>query len=309
MMLDGAYRRTLLAVADAPLVRGFITRAGRRLGVARFVAGESLDEALPNLRGLVSSGKGIVLDVLGEFVSDEVAARQAAGRIGAALEAAAGHGLEPYFSAKPTQLGLGVDADLAFELASGLADAASRHGGHLCLDMESSGYVDATLDLFERLWAAGRHDVSTVLQSYLYRTPEDLERLLGLAPVPAVRIVKGAYNEPREVAHQDKADVDRAYRALAYRALEGDGKLNVATHDERILDEVAAYVRGAALDRSRYEFQLLYGVKPKLQDRLAREGHPLRVYVPFGEDWYGYFSRRLAERPANLAFVLRGIAG
>jgi proline dehydrogenase len=175
--------------------------------------------------------------------------------------------------------------------------------------MESSGYVDATLTLFERLRASGHHDVSTVLQSYLYRTPDDLERLLALSPVPALRIVKGAYNEPSEVAHQDKADVDRAYRDLVYRALEAGGKVNLGTHDERILGEVAAFVRGARLDGGRYEFQLLYGVKPNLQDRLVREGHPLRIYVPFGEDWYGYFSRRLAERPANLAFVLRGIAG
>lgn len=307
--LDGVYRRAMLAVSGAPLVRGFITRAGWRLGVGRFVAGESLESALPHLQAIERSGKGIVLDVLGEFVSDEAAARQAAARILAALEAAAGSGLEPYFSAKPTQLGLGIDADLAFDLASGLAEAATRRGGHLCLDMESSGYVDATLALFERLWAAGHHDVSTVLQSYLYRTPDDLERLLALSPAPALRIVKGAYNEPREVAHQDKADVDRAYRELTYRALEVGGKVNVGTHDERILGEVAAFVRGAALDGERYEFQLLYGVKPNLQDRLVREGHPLRVYVPFGEDWYGYFSRRLAERPANLAFVLRGIAG
>ncbi len=309
MTLDGVYRRTMLAVSDAPLIRGFVTRVGWRLGVGRFVAGETLEAALPHLREIERSGKGIVLDVLGEFVSDEAAARQAAARIGAALEAAADAGLQPYFSAKPTQLGLGIDADLAFELAAGLAEAAARRGGHLCLDMESSNYVDATLTLFERLRAGGHHGVSTVLQSYLYRTPDDLERLLALSPVPALRIVKGAYNEPVEVAHQDKADVDRAYRDLTYRALEAGGRVNLGTHDERILGEVAAFVRGARLDRRRYEFQLLYGVKPHLQDRLVREGHPLRIYVPFGEDWYGYFSRRLAERPANLAFVLRGIAG
>jgi len=307
--LDGVYRRAVLAVSDASLIRGFVTRVGWRLGVGRFVAGESLEAALPHLRAIESSGKGIVLDVLGEFVSDEAAARQAAARIRAALEAAAGYGLEPYFSAKPTQLGLGIDAELAFELATGLAEAAAQSGGQLCLDMESSGYVDATLALFERLRAAGHHRVSTVLQSYLYRTPDDLERLLALSPVPAVRIVKGAYNEPKGVAYPDKADVDRACRDLTYRALEAGGKVNLGTHDERILGEVAAFVRGAGLDATRYEFQLLYGVKPNLQDRLAQAGHPVRVYVPFGEDWYGYFSRRLAERPANLAFVLRGIAG
>jgi len=307
--LDGAYRRTLLAVADSAAVRAFITRAGWRLGVGRFVAGESLEAALPKLRAIEASGKHIVLDVLGEFVGDEAAARQAARRIGDAVEAAAGFGLEPYFSAKPTQLGLDVDPEFAFELAGELAATAARHGGQLCLDMESSGFVDATLALFERLHGAGHSQLSTVLQSYLYRTGEDLERLLALDPVPAIRIVKGAYNEPAQVAYQDKADVDRAYRELVYRALDGGGKVNVATHDERILAEVAAFVRGAGLGGDRYEFQLLFGVKPMLQDRLAAAGHAIRVYVPFGEDWYGYFSRRLAERPANLAFVLRGIAG
>lgn len=309
MSVIGAYRRTVLVVAASSAVRGFVTRAGWRLGVGRFVAGESLQGALPKLRDLVDSGRNIVLDMLGEYVGDPASARQAADRIANAMEAAANHGFEPYFSAKPSQLGLGVDPELAFELASRLTAVASRDGGHVCLDMESSGYVDATLDLFERLHAVAGPRVSTVLQSYLYRAKDDLERLLDLSPVPELRIVKGAYNEPREVAFQAKGDVDGNYRRLAYRALEAGGKVNIATHDERILSEVAAFARGAGMGQERYEFQLLFGVKPQLQDRLVAEGHRLRVYVPFGEDWYGYFSRRLAERPANLAFVLRGLAG
>ncbi len=309
MTLDGAYRRTVLAVAGAPLVRGFVTRAGWRLGVGRFVAGESMEQALPALQRIEASGKGIVIDVLGEFVGDEAAARQSAARIRQAMQEAAEHGLEPYFSAKPTQLGLGIDRDLALELATDLAATAAGHQGHLCLDMESSGYVDATLELFEQLWEAGHRRISTVLQSYLHRTPEDLERVLARSPVPDLRIVKGAYNEAAAIAHQDRARVERAYRELVYRAFEVGGHVNVATHDERILDEIAAYARGAGFGPERYEFQLLYGVRPGLQDRLAGDGHRLRVYVPFGEDWYGYFSRRLAERPANLAFVVRGLTG
>ena len=309
MTLDSAYRRTMLAIADARLIRNFVHRVGWRLGVGRFVAGESLEQALPVLSGIEASGKGIVIDLLGEFVSDEAAARQAAARIGQALEQAAAHGLEPYFSAKPSQLGLGVDLELATELATDLAGRAERLGGHLCLDMESSAFVDPTLELFERLWRAGHRSASTVIQSYLYRTADDLERLLALSPTPSLRIVKGAYNEPREVAFQAKADVERSYRELVYRAFDGGGRVNIATHDVRLLDEIAAYARGAAAGAERYEFQLLYGVKPLLQDRLVAGGHRLRVYVPFGEDWYGYFSRRLAERPANLAFVLRGLVG
>jgi len=309
LTLDGVYRRAVLAVADSAVVRGFVTRAGWRLGVGRFVAGESLERALPKLQALQRSGKRIVLDLLGEFVGTETAARQAAARVGEALELAARRGLEPYISVKPTQLGLAIAPELAFELAGALATAAERHGGHLCLDMESSAVVDATLALFVRLHEQRPGTVSTVLQSYLYRTADDLERLLALSPVPSLRIVKGAYNEPSQVAHRDKADVDAAYRELTFRALEAGGKVNIATHDGRILAEVAAFARGAGLGADRYEFQLLYGVRPQLQDRLTAAGHTVRVYVPFGEDWYGYFSRRLAERPANLAFVLRGIAG
>ena len=308
MTFDGMYRGAMLAVADAAFARNLARRFGWRLGVGRFVAGETFDAAVPALRRLEASGRRVILDVLGEFVHDEPAARDAAARIGAALDGAHAHGVEPYVSVKPTQLGLGVDAELAYELADALARRAEALGGHLCLDMESSPYVDGTLALYRSLLAAGHGAVSTVLQSYLRRTPEDLRALLELSPAPTLRLVKGAYRERPEVAHQAKRDVDAAFRTLVYQALQGGARTNVATHDEALLREVGAFARGAGA-AARYEMQLLYGVKPGLQERLVSEGHTVRVYVPFGEDWYGYFSRRLAERPANLAFVLRGLVG
>lgn len=309
MTFDDLYRRTVLGVADAAVVRGTMHRLGWRLGVGRFVAGETIASALPALHALEEAGKRIILDQLGEFIDTEAGARQAQRSILHALETVAAAGIEPYLSVKPTQLGMGLSAELAHELADGVARAAAAKGGHVCLDMENVPYVDGTLDLLEALRASGSSNVSTVLQSYLYRTPDDLERMLALSPTPQLRIVKGAYRESAEVAHQRKAEVDEAYRKLVFRALDAGCHVNVATHDETVLAEVVAYAAGAKLARDAFELQMLYGVKPQLQDRLVAAGHVLRIYVPFGSDWYGYFSRRLAERPANLAFVVRGLFG
>ncbi len=309
MLLDDVYRRAVLGIADAGVVRNSMQRVGWRLGVGRFVAGETIEAALPALRSIEASGKRVILDLLGEFVDTEAGALQMAAEVRHALESAAAGGVEPYLSVKPTQLGLGVSADLALQLATDIVRRAAELGGHVCLDMENSPQVDGTLDLLERLRAGGHHNVSTVLQSYLMRSVEDLERLLALSPMPPLRIVKGAYREGADVAYQDKRTVDRAYRELVFRALDARCHVNVATHDEAAVAEVISYARGANLTAEQYEIQMLYGVKPQLQDRLLAAGHTLRVYVPFGHDWYGYFSRRLAERPANAAFVVRGLFG
>lgn len=314
MDFPALYRNVMLTTADAPFVRNLLTRYGWRLGVGRFVAGQDFESALPALRAVEESGRKMVLDVLGEFVSTEDEARRTAQRINDAVKAAAAAGTSRYFSVKPTQLGLGVSSELAYELASGLAGTLFDAGGHLCLDMENVPYVDRTLDLFEKLREDGHHHVSTVLQSYLHRTPADLERILELAaridqgPME-VRMVKGAYREAPEVAFQDRNKIEEAYRELCYRSLEAGVKLNIATHDEALLRELLAYVRGAGANSDRYEVQMLYGVRNGLQESLTKAGHPMRVYVPFGDDWYGYYSRRIAERPSNLAFVLRGLVG
>jgi proline dehydrogenase len=307
--LDDLYRRAVLATADARWVRGFVERHGWRLGVGRFVAGPDLESALPKLKAIEASGKGVIIDVLGEFVASEAAARESAARIAAAVEGVHEAGVEPYFSVKPSQLGLGVSPALALELAHELACALGRVGGTMCLDMESSAYVDGTLDLYLALRRRGHDHVATVLQSYLHRTPGDLGRLLELAPRPTLRIVKGAYSEPEDVALRSKRDVDEEFMGLVARGLAAGAHVDIATHDERLLDRALAHVDAAGLGADAYGVQMLYGVRPHLQDRLAAAGRPLRLYVPFGDDWYGYYSRRLAERPANLGFVLRGLFG
>lgn len=329
--IDTLYRRIVLATADAGFVRRFVERNGWRLGVGRFVAGPDVESAVPKFQELRAAGKRLILDALGEFVTSEAEARRSAGSIEAAVEVVSAAGVEPYFSVKPTQLGLGVAAELAHELAASVAERVAAVSGHLCLDMESSPYVDATLDLLERLRTQGHFHVSGVLQSYLHRTAGDLERLLSLSPMPAVRIVKGAYKEPAEVAMRSKTDVDAGFVKLVERCLEAGAHVNIGTHDERLIGRLLARIDGqtsapvsasvsASMSASvsasvsaaagpAYEIQMLFGVRPALQDRLVAAGRPLRIYTPFGNDWYGYYSRRLAERPANLGVVVRGMFG
>lgn len=307
--IDALYRQVLLSVADAPPISAFVKKQGRKLGVSRFVAGEALPEVLEASRRLRADGLESILDLLGEFVDTEAGAAAMTGEILATLDALQGEPGERYMSVKPTQLGLGVDFELGLSNARRVAERAREVGAQVCLDMENVPYVDDTLKLYRTLQDEGFEHISTVLQSYLYRTGDDLEALLTVEPKSTLRIVKGAYRESKEVAFQDKAEVDKAYRDLVYRGLEAGAKINVATHDESIIRETEAYVRGADLSKDRYEFQFLYGVKPALQKRLVASGHKVRIYIPYGEDWYGYFSRRLAERPANLLFVVRGLFG
>ncbi len=306
------YRRGVLGVAALEPVSRLARRHGWRLGARRFVAGQDPDEALPALREIVASGRQVIVDVLGEYVADAAAAQAMAAEVAFTITTLAQAGLAPVVSVKPTQVGLALDADLAAEQVRALASQAEAAGGKLTLDMEDVRYVDATLALLERTWQAGAGRTSGVLQAYLLRTPTDLETMLAAAPDPValeVRIVKGAYAEEPSLTLSDMAAIRRAFMDLAERAWRAGAQVNVATHDERLILEAAAFARGAGLAPGKLEFQLLYGVRPKRQRALVEEGHRVRIYVPVGRDWYGYFSRRLAERPANLAFVLRGLVG
>ena len=309
MSFASVYKSSVLGVADAPPVSNFIKKQGWRLGVGRFVAGESLTDVLGSVRELQRKDLKSILDLLGEFVDTEEGAEAMTREILATLDGLEGEEVERYMSVKPTQLGLGVSLELALKNARRVAERAREIDADICLDMENVPYVDGTLDLYKALHNEGYHHVSTVLQSYLYRTLDDLKGLLELDPKPTVRVVKGAYLEGDDVAYQDKIDVDNQLREMIYVGLGGGAKIGIATHDEAIIRESEAYIRGAGLGPERYEYQFLYGVKPTLQKALVERGHVVRIYIPYGEDWYGYFSRRLAERPANLLFVARGLLG
>lgn len=302
------YRRSVLGVAGIPWVERMARKYGWRLGVGRFVAGETWQAALPALAAVREDGRETIVDVLGEYVREPAAARAMADGIMATVEGLAAAAVPPVISVKPTQLGLGIDTELAYELAAAVALAAEAKGGRVCLDMEDHRFVDPTLALLARVRAAGAKETSTVLQAYLHRTPDDLKALLASSPPGAeLRVVKGAYREEPSVAIQDMMLIRRAFLAMCETAWAAGAKVNVATHDDGLIREAVAFVRGAGLGKERFELQMLYGIKPQLQARLAADGLPMRVYVPLGADWYGYYSRRLAERPANAATVLRGL--
>lgn len=308
-MIESLYRRGVLGVAGTRAVAGFIKRQGFRLGVGRFVAGEDLEQALAAIRALERQGLYGILDLLGEFIETEAGANAITDEIVATLDRLHREPLDKYMSVKPTQLGLGIGLELALRNARRVARRAQEIGAHICLDMENVPYVDGTLAIYRALHEEGYSNVSTVLQSYLYRSMADLKALIAFNPALTVRIVKGAYREGPEDAYQKKADVDENYRAMVRYGLDHGATVNVASHDEAIIAEVEAYVRERGLGGDRYEFQLLYGVRVSLQRALVQRGHRVRIYVPYGEDWYGYFTRRLAERPANVLFVLRGLFG
>ncbi len=279
------------------------TRPGRALA-GRFVAGDTLDDAVAVARRLNQEGFLVSLDLLGEEVGDRSQARAATNEYLACLRRLETAGLEGNISVKPTQLGLAIDPTLAEESIERLATAASEVGTTVTLDMEDSRYTEATVRLYET--AQTRHgNLGLALQAYLRRTPSDLDRLVGLGG--HIRLCKGAYVEPEAVALTSRKDVDRAF-AAQLRVLMGSETTRpaVATHDHDLVELARQLAEGRA---GPFEFQMLYGVRTDLQRSLVDGGFPLRVYLPFGSEWYPYLTRRLAERPANAWFFARAVFG
>lgn len=298
-------RTAILRAAQSPFLQRLVRRYGMRLGAARFVAGETLDECVAVLRELNATGLRANTTLLGEAVLDPDGATGVAIEYEHVLDRLAAEQLRANVALKLTHLGLSLDEDLAAGNLERVVAHADTLGSFVRVDMEQSAYVDATLRIYERLRAAGHANVGTVLQSYLRRSPDDLERLLPLQP--NLRIVKGAYLEPASIALPEKRDVDLAYVRLVERGLRGGAYVAVATHDERIIRHVQAFAAREGVPGERYEFQMLYGVRPALQRSLAGQGYEVLVATPYGPDWYPYLMRRLAERPANLLFFLRNL--
>jgi proline dehydrogenase len=279
---------------------------GNPLGRAmawRFVAGEDLDTALAAVHALDARGVRATLDQLGENVTNDREAVAAADAAVDALRRIAACGARSHLSIKLTQMGLDLGDDFCRAQVRRVLDCARELGNFVRIDMEGSAYTERTLDLFHDLRREYDADtVGTVIQSYLYRSQADIERLVAAGS--RVRLVKGAYNEPPTVAFPRKADVDRAYRVQMELLLARGRYPAIATQDERLITHARRFVAAEGLDRRGFEFQMLYGVRRDLQERLAREGYNVRCYVPYGTQWYPYFMRRLAERPANLVFLL-----
>jgi proline dehydrogenase len=287
-------------------VQAVVRRHGMRLGAARVVAGETLDDAARVLRELNDRGLWANTTLLGEGVHDRAATEAVVEAYEQVIDRIAADGLRANVALKLTHLGLEIDEELALRNVRTLVERAARHGQLLRIDMEPSAFVDATLRTYRALREAGLDNVGTVLQAYLHRTPDDLESLLPLEP--NLRLVKGAYLEPPDVALPHKADVDAAYARLLERMLPTIGHTAVATHDERLIDHALQIAEREGVPKERFELQMLYGVRPQLQLDLARRGFKVLVATPYGPEWYPYLMRRLAERPANLLFFLRNLA-
>ena len=302
---DAVLRKAILAAARNRVLGRFVQRHGMRLGAARFVAGTTLDDCVAAVRRLNADGLHANTTLLGEGVDDAGSARAVTAEYATILRRLADEQLGCNVALKLTHLGLVIDEELAFENVAAVVREAAELGNFVRIDMEDSPWVDATLRIFRRLREAGLDNVGTVLQAYLYRTPRDLEELLPLTP--NLRLVKGAYLEPPDVAFPRKADVDAAYVRLLERTLTGGGHTAVATHDEAIIRHALDFAARSRVARDRFELQMLYGVRPQRQRELAREGYKVLVATPFGPDWYPYLMRRLAERPANLAFFVRSV--
>jgi proline dehydrogenase len=300
-------RNALLYLSSQPQVFNFVRHNRMAKGFAsRFVAGETLGTALEAVKQLNSKGITATLDLLGESVHNEKEARESARAYIEMLDRIQTSHLDANVSVKLTAMGLDISEDLCVANMQNILDRAREHESFVRLDMESSEYTQKTLDLFyERLYTSYRGNVGIVLQSYLYRTASDVEEANKASA--RVRLCKGAYKEPASVAYPEKKDVDDSYLRCMRSLLTNGHYPGIATHDEVMVRETKRFARENDIRNDQFEFQMLYGVRRDLQDKLVREGYRLRVYVPFGTQWYPYLMRRLAERPANVAFITGNI--
>jgi proline dehydrogenase len=299
-------RSTFIALSQNRKLRTFSERSsiGRKLS-GRFVAGITVEEALAACERVNREGIAATLDSLGESVTTEAEARTSAAIYHRLLDAIAERKLNANVSVKLSQLGMDFDPDLAERIVGEMVEHAEAADSFVRIDMEGTEYTEATIAMTERLYERFPGRVGTVLQAYLYRTAEDVERLLRERI--RIRLCKGAYKEGPDHAYPSKEDVDRNYVILMKRLVGSGVFCGIATHDEEIINSMRRFVAEEGVQKSSFEFQMLYGVRRDLQRRLVAEGYGVRVYIPFGTEWYPYFMRRLAERPANVLFLLKNL--
>jgi proline dehydrogenase len=296
-------RKTLLYLSNQPRIFRFVRNNGfAKKFASRFVAGETLPEALAATKALNAKGLTASLDLLGESVSNDKEARDARDAYIEILSRIHDQRLDANVSVKLTAMGLDISEDLCVSIMQDILTRAQQVNSFVRLDMEGSPYTDRTLRIFyDRLYPSFKANVGIVLQSYLYRTKDDVMKANDARA--RVRICKGAYKEPPTVAYQEKKEVDQSYVDCMQALLTHGNYPGIATHDPRIIDATKSFVRSKNIAPDKFEFQMLYGVRRDLQEQLVREGFRMRVYVPFGTQWYPYLMRRLAERPANVAFI------
>jgi proline dehydrogenase len=309
-MLDSASKAFFHALARSSTLKTMASRYGMRRAQSfarRFIAGEHVAEAIEAARAVETQGMMHTLDLLGESVTNLDQAEWATREYLAVIDAIAKSGIGRGVSLKLTQLGLDVDKATAVDNLRKILERAEPAGFFIRIDMENSPYTDVTLEIFETLWEQGHRQIGVVLQSALYRSEKDLARMNELGA--SVRLVKGAYKEAKTVAYQRKADVDAAYARMMMMLLTRGHRPAIATHDPAMIELARQCARDERIPAERFEFQMLYGIRRDLQSQLVRDGFRMRIYIPFGREWFPYFMRRLGERPANVWFVIKGITG
>ncbi|PRO65904.1 proline dehydrogenase family protein [Alkalicoccus urumqiensis] len=295
-------RTFFLFLAKNQFVKDKATKWGPKFGAKSVIAGETIEEAMETVRKLNEKGLSATVDHLGEFVYTKEEAEDAADYCLRTLDAIESSGVDCNLSLKLTQLGLDVDRGLCMNNMRMILDRAQSYNNFVRIDMEDYSHLEPTLSVLQELRETYTN-VGTAIQGYLYRAEQDIDALKGTN----VRLIKGAYNEPPEVAYQDADEVYKNYLNMIKRHLQNGSYGAVATHDHNIIAEVKEFAEKEGIPKDQLEFQMLYGFRSELQEEIAQEGYKMRVYVPFGNDWYGYFMRRLAERPQNITFAVRGL--
>ena len=306
-MIDAASKALFHSLAQVDRLQRLASRYGMRPGgfARRFIAGETVEEAIAAVTELPQRGLRLTLDYLGESVASFEEAHAAALEYIRIIDAIVRSGIERNISVKLTQLGLDVDRATAVDNMRRILEPADRHGFFVRIDMENSPYIDRTLQVLDTLWQQGHRGLGTVIQSCLVRSPQDIQRLNEVGV--RVRLVKGAYKEPKTVAFQEKKQVDAAFVDLMRLLLDHGAFPAIATHDPAMIEATKRHAKERGYGKDRFEFQMLYGIRRDLQAALVAEGYGMRIYVPYGRQWFPYFMRRLGERPANVGFVLRGL--
>lgn len=288
-----------LVVATLPIV----PKAVVKLVAQRYIAGPMLTDAVNTSKALKAIGASSTIDVLGEFVTDRERASNEALMSKHVVDAIKGNSLDAYLSVKLTSLGLDLDRDFAYTNLTGIVKHANENGVFVRMDMENTPYTDVTLDFYRRLRASGHDNVGVVIQAYLRRSENDIQSLLEYQP--SVRLCKGIYVESEQVAFKDAEEIRASYKKLLRLLVDGNANVRIATHDEALIADAEQLVEQRNLDHGRYQFQMLLGVRERRRDAIIAKGHPMCVYVPFGEDWYGYSTRRLKENPQIAGHVAR----
>lgn len=307
-MLEMLPKAAFSMLAGNQVLRRLASRYGMRRPdsfARRFVAGESVAEAVEVARAVEGAGLGVIFDYLGEHASSTSAASAVTREYQSIISELEQAGVARHLSVKLSQLGIDVDRATSIDNLRRILEVAGSAGFFVRVDMEGSSYTEQTFDAFETLWQIGYRNSGIALQAYLRRTPADVERAVALGA--SVRLVKGAYNEGREVAFQHKSNVDAAFVKLMHVLLERGTSPAIATHDPQIIAATIRFAESRGIPKDRYEFEMLYDVRRDLQTSLAAQGHLVRVYIPFGQQWFPYFMRRLGERPANLGVVVRSL--